>query len=200
MTGVLRGHFLAPSSEDAILGMEGCVPHGADNGGSFLLTLRSGKWLLVWWKEAIITEHCRRVRGGDGRDLLVCEGAHDGQGNWDRYLGLLDLKAPKVDWESVFFQVNDTVGACGFGPESEPTIRAYIDRVDFTSQGLTVEAWYGRINPTSQQLEECRHSFEQTKLYDQVPMKPYSIDFLFDGKTYRVAPASRAAAALFQGK
>lgn len=48
VTGVLRGHFLAPSSEDAILGMEGCVPHGADNGGSFLLTLRSGKWLLVW--------------------------------------------------------------------------------------------------------------------------------------------------------
>src|SRR5579863_9934792 len=50
ITGVLRGHFLAPDSDDAVLSENGCQPHVADWGGSFLLTREAGGWKELWFK------------------------------------------------------------------------------------------------------------------------------------------------------
>src|SRR5580692_3692921 len=46
---ITLGHFLAPTSEDAVLWMRGCEPHMLNFGGTILLTRKSQKWSMLWY-------------------------------------------------------------------------------------------------------------------------------------------------------
>ena len=200
VTSVLRGHFLAGNSDDAVLGTEGCEAHSNEWGGSILLTRTSGAWRQVRYEGGMRTERCHRVRAVDGRDLALCEIIHAAQGNLARQLALEDLNAPKPMWDHPILEVEDTVRSCGelaAGAESpEPAVRAYIERVEFTARGMSVYARYGKRPLTEAELEECGHGRSDFR----IPTKPYHIEFLFDGKTYQIATQSRAAARIFEGK
>jgi len=50
LTGVTRGHFLSPTSDDAVLSAEGCEPHVANFGGTILLTRSFQGWVMEWYK------------------------------------------------------------------------------------------------------------------------------------------------------
>jgi hypothetical protein len=45
---VTRGHFLSPTSDDAVLWVEGCEPHSENFGGTILLTRNFQGWALEW--------------------------------------------------------------------------------------------------------------------------------------------------------
>jgi hypothetical protein len=71
VNAVTRGHFLAPSSEDAVLSTGGCESV-FEFGGTILLTRRSRRWKMLWYQEGILTSQCRKVPLRDRREILVC--------------------------------------------------------------------------------------------------------------------------------
>lgn len=196
---VTFGHFLSPESDDALVSMEGCASHASGFGGSYLLTKNAGAWNVFWYRQSILTEHCHIVTRRDRRQELVCENSDTHQGVADRLLYLEDLTAPDTPGANRLFGVLDTTCAPGSDP---PTIHSFISRVEFTPAGMTVYANFGELTLTPDQIKKSRQLgetvFKDACVHVDIPTKLYEIEFLFDGVTYHVVPASRSAAEIFQ--
>lgn len=201
VTAVTRGHFLSPTSEDAVLSMVGCEPHSMNFGGTILLTRRSGKWSMLWYKAGVPTDRCHKVTHGDGREVLVCLGTYGGQGgNWAS-LYLEDLSAPTqaLMAGNSFFDAYDNTIACGYGEDD--LIRSHIDRVEFLElkvNGLpviSVTASFGKKLMTPADVDACG----DRRASVLPPVKSYRIEFFFDGHGYAYSPSTEAVAQIFKG-
>jgi len=93
--GVIFGHFLSPTSEDAAVNCFGCGGHAELFGGTLLLTKAAGNWKPVWYKAGVITRHCRRVPLASGRQILFCEEPDGGMGHSIHGLYSVDFMNPK---------------------------------------------------------------------------------------------------------
>ena len=91
---VTRGHFLSPPSDDVALWMIGCEPHSENWGGTILLTRRSRKWTMLWYKAGVATAECHKVKLRDGREILVCLSGGGTQGYLTTQLYVEDLRDP----------------------------------------------------------------------------------------------------------
>jgi hypothetical protein len=118
--GVIYGHFLAPGSEDAIVGAAGCEPRAAGYGGSYLLTRKDGRWRIDWYKPGIITS----------------------QGVISETLFTLDL-AGREPQRDLFFSTYDTTGAILL--DRGPVRRSNIESIAFDGSALTVVANLGIV-------------------------------------------------------
>ena len=78
---ITRGHFLSPTSSDAVVFTQGCEPHALNFGGSIVLTRGSDRWEKSWYKAGVETSNCHKVQLTGGREILVCMGDYGGQGN-----------------------------------------------------------------------------------------------------------------------
>jgi hypothetical protein len=160
---VFSGHFVSPSTEDALVSGSGCASHGDDFGGSFLLTKQGLSWHKVRYVSGLIAFDCHKLTGSDGRDRLICGQADSWQG--DEYSSVcihdpgVDLiKTDTLDAQfargfaldnrgDCFFRVEDTTGGMGRSFQ-----RGFIQRVEFTGVALThqtriiVFARLGRAN------------------------------------------------------
>ena len=67
LEAVTLGRFLSPTSEDAVLWMTGCEPHSLNFGGTILLTKRSNRWSMLWYKAGVQTARCHKAATGDER-------------------------------------------------------------------------------------------------------------------------------------
>jgi hypothetical protein len=197
---IIRGHFLSPTSDDAVLSMLGCESHSFNFGGTTLFTRKSGKWTKLWYKGGVPTENCHRVRLKRGREILVCLGESGGQGFQSSVLYIEDLLSPKgalmADYRAKFFSINDTVATCGYDFENEskplPIKHGFIERVAFqnaadgTLLGLSVFARQGERTLTLDQVQACIDENSPAKphrgLTFDPPTKPYRVDFKFDGE------------------
>lgn len=208
---ITRGHFLSPTSDDAVLSMSGCEPHSSNFGGTILLTRQSGRWTKLWYRAGVPTDNCHRAKLQSGREVLVCLGGWGAQGGVSMELYIEDLLDPKealmADHGPTFFGVDDTVGTCGEDPEDElktfPVNRGYIGRVKFQNtadgsvQGLSVFGRHGQRSMTVAQVKACINEQLPGKphrgLNFNPPTKPYRVDFKFDGKRMvRVGSSSGA--------
>jgi hypothetical protein len=201
---VTLGHFLSPTSQDAVLSMDGCEPHSANFGGTILLTRRSQGWSMLWYKSGVDTLRCHKVALRDGREILVCIGEYGGQGNVWTELYVEDLLSPTpalMAGKAGFFSAYDNTFTCGqMGDETFPIIRSHIDRVEFISTrrgevpAVTVTATFGKKSPTPDVVKAC-----MAKEHSALPAaKRYRIDFFFDGSEYRPAQSSIDAAGVFE--
>ena len=206
---VTRGHFLSPESDDAVLAMLGCEPHSENFGGTILLTKRSQRWTMLWYKAGVPTESCHEARLPNEREILVCIGGYGGQGSVSTVLYVEDLLSPSATLMAghagAFFEVLDTVATCGWNLEDEskpfPLTRNYIERVDFRTrpdgsiQGLTVFARRGERSMTEAEVEACSDEQSLNKPHKGInfspPTKPYRVDFTFDGRTFRRVTATK---------
>src|SRR5580704_9247500 len=160
---VFFGHFVSPSSEDALVSGSGCESHADDFGGSFLLTKQGLSWHKVRYVAGLIAFDCHKLTGSDGRDRLICGQADSWQG--DEYSSVcihdpgVDLiKTDTLDAQfargfaldnrgDCFFRVEDTTGRMGRSFQ-----RGFIQRVEFAGIALrrptriTVFARMGRVN------------------------------------------------------
>lgn len=200
LLGITRGHFLSSDSDDAALAMTGCEGGYNNYGGTILLTRRSEKWTMLWYKGGVPTGRCHRAKLQGGREILVCLQEYGGQGNeWtDVYLEdlLMPLTAGMAGREGTVLSVFDNSSTCGWNPQDEAKpvhiTRGSIDRVqirtalDGTFRGLTVFARSGERDMTVSQVEACTDELNPRKphlgLDFNAPTKPYRIDFKFDGK------------------
>ena len=92
--GVIYGHFLGPTSDDAAVSGWSAETHPMLWGGTLLLTKRNGTWDPVWYKSSAITHSCRKFGTPTGKDILLCEEEDAGMGAQVHYLYSLDLTKP----------------------------------------------------------------------------------------------------------
>jgi hypothetical protein len=198
-TMVTRGHFLSPKSDDVLLALFACEPHSAHLGSTALLTREGGAWKRLWRKPGLITDHCHRMPLRGGRQILVCELVEGAPGMTWRALYVVDvLHEPDVprDYydDHAIFSAAESIPCSGPSDVvGEPITRAYIERVEFhprpsgDGENMTVFAQYGKTAMTTEMITACSGP----------PTKPYRIDFLFDGRAYKVAAHSSSALRAF---
>jgi hypothetical protein len=209
---VTHGHFLSESSEDAALSMEGCEPHSENFAGTILLSRHDHRWVMDWYKQGLVTDQCHKIRLDSGREILACMGQFGAQGFARTELYIADLLSPTgslmAGGGGEFFHVSDTTGTCGSDLMNNANVdritRTVIDRVEFRGVLLSVTAEFGQKQGTLEEVQRCIGEMNAggfrapPKFWP--PTKTYRIDFVFDGKTYRVAPASAGSARIFAAR
>ena len=218
LNSVARGHFLSPSSDDAMLSTSGCEPHTMNFGGTILLTRRSQGWAMLWYKAGVDTSLCHKLPLPTGREILVCMGEYGAQGNETTSLNVEDLLRPTGNFMAEernghIFSVDDTTLTCGdySGDESDPgpIIRGYIEKVTFeTSPGggigtLSIVAHHGERAMTPKEVRKCLAEQTPGIAPDPAaeflpPTKRYRINFLFDGTHFKPAPWNAVTARVFR--
>lgn len=195
---VTLGHFVSATSEDAALSTAGCEPHStATWGGTILLTRRSGRWTMLWYKGGVDTDRCHKAQLSDSREILVCIGSYGGQGNVKTLLFVEDMLAPVatlMTGEGHFFEAIDDVIGCGWNASDEskpdPVTRTNIEKIEFVrdSQGRSVVSVSGQTGERRMTADEAKKCWESTNpMAFAPPTKPYHLDFVFDGKDYKPA-------------
>jgi hypothetical protein len=212
LESVTFGHFLSPTSEDAALWITGCESHASNFGGAILLTRKSGKWSMLWYKSAIQTATCHKVTRRDRREILVCIGTSGAQGNNATTLYVEDLLDPRPTLmagganDGTFFGALDDTATCGWQAEPNPPsplIRSHIDRIQFSAgiepgadaPSITVFAGFGKKQMTREEVRSC---IEDRNLAVLPPMKSYRMDFQYSGSGYKPAPASVDTVRVFE--
>jgi hypothetical protein len=190
--GILFGHFLSPTSEDAAINCYACEGHPNLWGGTLLLTKESGKWRPVWYKAGVITRHCRRISLATGRQILLCEATDGGMGHSSRGLYVVDFTRPEFAWRSVVLMADSYSSLWLGGVQSQ-----FIDRVSFdeTATGdplVRVFARSGRIK-----LRPEDQAGVDGESLPKPRISKYEIDFRLDGNKFKVTPETAAAGRLF---
>jgi hypothetical protein len=190
---VTLGHFLSPTSEDAVVSTDGCEPHASNWGGSVLLTRRAEKWRMIWYTPGLQTSRCHKVQLKGSREILVCLGESGGQRNIWAQIYAEDIARPQpalmgTDSPGIFEVLDDTA----FCATNKPyTLKhAVIEKVEFTDVAMSVVFSQGARPTTPADAEACKAS--RPKLLP--PMHRYRMDFLFDGHNYKPTPSSAALA------
>jgi hypothetical protein len=184
---VTYGHFLAPTSEDALVGGFGCEPHVNLMSGSYLFTKAGPSWRKVWYNAGELADDCKKLTGSDGRDRLVCEGSDMHQGVADWFLYWIDPgRDPRKEENGpleLFFGVNDTLGSCVYLPGGA-IATGKIESVSFVpspapSVRILVTARVGKAEVPDKAMESC-HPGPQNRLAITTVQRNY--DFVFDGR------------------
>jgi hypothetical protein len=192
--GVVYGHFLSPTSEDALVSGDAGESRPEGSGGSLLLTKKENEWVPVWYKSAIISRYCRRVQLETGRHILLCENEDGGMGHRYHDLFVLDPLAP-ADWrDSALLTADSFVDQC------HEDQRQSIERIVAPRQlqhgrvGLTVYARSGRQILKGSRRKACI----ENRPIPPPAMRSYKLDFVFDGARFQIAPWSTDGATAFR--
>jgi hypothetical protein len=198
---VLFGHFVSPSSDDALVSGIGCGDHANGSGGSFLLTRSSSGWQLMNYGPGRIANDCAKLRALGGRDLLVCGTSFGHSQIGESFLYLLDPAdsdfRKRVDGLDIFFMVNDSLSGCtamlnGLAQSGR------IDRVALSrpsSAGaveITIDAQLGQAVISEAALNDCQNRAKPGDDVFQPKMKTEARRFVFtfDGKAVRPDPGN----------
>src|SRR5580658_3765962 len=199
---VFSGHFVSPSSEDALVSGSGCASHGDDFGGSFLLTKQGLSWHKVRYVAGLIAFDCHKLTGFDGRDRLICGKADGWQG--DEYSsvclhdpGVDPIKTDTLDAQfarghaldnrgDCFFHVEDTTG--GMGKSFQ---RGFIQRVEFAGIALTHQTRiivFARLGRANVPEDVVMKSATGAGPNPNIATLPRRYEFIFDGAKVLPAP------------
>ena len=180
------GHFTSAQDDNLILDGTGCDSHANNLGGSFVFKIVAGKARLVRYNPGLITDECHKFDFTDGRNYLICRGGWFGQGEADATVFMAIFDAIGKGVVSNLISVRDTTGTCGDSPQL--VRESDIKEIEFSPAdsaqitGLTITATFGNVR--------C----SQVEAKSKKPMvKSYEIEYVFDGKRFKVTPASRAA-------
>lgn len=186
--GVIFGHFLSPTSEDAAVNCFACDGHAELYGGTLLLTKKSGEWEPVWYKAGVITRHCRRVSLATERQILFCEETDGGMGHRIHGLYTVDFTNPTFAWDSVVLMADSYSEVMLGGVQRQSIERVVFEDAAGGEVLVRVYAVHGRI--------KLRPDYEGKRL--PVPkVSSHEIDFRLVGKTFKATPETAAVAKLF---
>lgn len=189
----MPGHLTSARADNLILDADGCEPHSNNYGGSYVFAIEGGKARLMRYNAGLITDQCHKFAYADGRDYLICRSGWGGQGEADEFVSMVTFAGMGKGTETILLSVRDTTGECQ-GALIEVARKSEIKNTRFTPAdaaqitGLTIEATLGSVS--------CASFDEEGKLkpgVKQPVVKSYDVEFAFDGKQFKVTPASRAA-------
>jgi hypothetical protein len=206
---VTLGHFTSPISETLLLSGVGCEPHSLSSGGTFVFVLELDRPRLLDYREGLITEDCQKLPLRDHRDFLVCADRWGAQGYEASYLyGVVFDSTGKSTVQAVF-ETDDNVGTCGadadgnfLGPVQQSSIKAVRFR-NLNAPGpleMLVTVALGKRVLTEAESAACLKRIDNPGRGDTLPpvgTKDYQLQFLFDGRWFGAARASRATRKLF---
>jgi hypothetical protein len=195
------GHFVSPSSEDALLSGSGCESHADDFGGSFLLTKQGLSWHKVRYVAGLIAFDCHKLTGSDGRDRLICGQADSWQGDQISSVCIHDpgvdlIKTDTLDAQFARGRALDNRGDCFFGVEDttggmgKSFQRGFIQRVEFAgiaSRHLTRIIVFARLGRANVPEEVVMKGATGAGPNPNIATLPRRYEFTFDGA--RVLPA-----------
>jgi len=186
--GVIFGHFLSPTSQDAAINGFGGEGHPELYGGTLLLTKQAEAWKPVWYKAGVITRHCRRVSLATGRQILFCEETDGGMGQSIHGLYSVDLTNPRFVWHSVVLMADSYSSLMLGGVQAQSIDRVSFEQTEQSNLLVRVYARHGRI--------DLRPDYPNESL--PIPkLSNYEVDFQLDGAVFKVTPETSASAKLF---
>lgn len=186
--GVIFGHFLSLTSDDAAINFFGCDGHAELYGGTLLLTKAAGNWKPVWYKAGVITRHCRRVSLRSGRQILFCEEPDGGMGHSIHGLYSVDFTNPKFAWDSVVLMADSYSSPMLGGVQVQSIDRVSFDVTPQSGLLIRVYARYGRV--------DLRPDYSGESL-PKPKVSSYEVDFRLDGDMFKATPETSASAKLF---
>lgn len=189
------GHFTSPHDDNLLLDGTGCDSDESNHGGSFMFTLKSGKPRLLKYNKGLVTSECHKFAYPDSRDFLVCQGGWylQGEGHETVFMASFDAVGKSVTTD--LLSTMDRTGTCGSDPADTSVVQdSDIKNIRFSGEpgksaeitAMTITATLGNVRCSQANTEN-----KTGKLPGSV--KAYEVEFLFDGKHFKVAPASRAA-------
>lgn len=110
--GIIYGHFLSATSEDAVVSGWSAETHPYLWNGTLLLTKSNGKWKPLWYKSAVLTHSCGKAPMPSGREVLFCEAEDAGMGHVYHYVFWVDLTAPVIWQQSLLSVANSYTSSC----------------------------------------------------------------------------------------
>ena len=184
------GHFLSPTSEDALVSGSGCEPHSNGMSGAYLFTRERSSWRKVWYGAGENASDCKKLTRSDGRDVLICEGQDMHQGVGDSFLYLLDPgQDPSRRADNtldIFLGLDDSLGSCTQLPDGT-VVAGAIESVALSpasapnTMRITVTARLGKAAIPARILDDCNQSNFTVRPAIATVVRSY--EFLFDGKT-----------------
>jgi hypothetical protein len=181
------GHFTSPQDDNLLLDGARCDSHASNWGGSFMFTVKSGEVRLLKYDRGLHTDECHKFAFPDGRDFLICRGGSTYQGESTEMIFMAAFDAAGSGVTTKLISAMDTANTClgeiKFSPAESGRSQSPGKSVEIT--GLTITAMQGTT--------DCAASQNATAGKLRRNIKSYEIEFLFDGKNFTVAPASRVA-------
>jgi hypothetical protein len=189
--GINEGHFTSPQDDVLILDGAGCDSHAQNWGGSLVFTVTAGQPKLLRYDKGLRTNQCTKLSYANGQDFLVCRSGWGGQGEAYDNVMVSRFDATGKDKTADVLRTEDTTGTCAPNFDSTVIQMSGISAIHFTPRdsgvvtGMTVTVAYGK--PTCAQYADA---FD--KKTTPAAVKPYQIEFTFDGKQFSVAAKSQA--------
>lgn len=184
---VLLGSFTHSGATEAAVEVTGCEAHVNNFGGTVLLEKLGTSWEFKRYVPGEVGLN-RIYKLKDGRTLALYQGGWTGQGEITVWLGTYDFAIPgERAWHKLISMNDSTMNAC-----TQPTVRSSsiesirLEDVDHDGvPDLRVFVRWGSFKVPKGYQGNCDKEFKPP----QAPL--HEIDFLFDGKQFHVAPASR---------
>jgi hypothetical protein len=185
------GHFTSPQDDNLILDGSGCDSHAKNFGGSYLFAIRDGKAHLLRYNPGLITDQCHKFGFEDGRNFLVCRGGWTGQGESIENVSVVSFDASGRGTQKFLLSTSDLSGSCS-GDDAQIVRQSEITGIEFEPKdsekitGMKVTANLGKV-PCSKASSAAKRAKPAGNL------KSYTVEFLFDGHLFQVAPGSADA-------
>jgi hypothetical protein len=210
---VILGHFRSAAGEEAIvIGDDGKLVFAAKSNAQWLVLSLAGTGFydLPGVREGT----CLRRKARSGREFLLCESSVDLTGGQAGYALSSVMFEPVTSPQggqrpSLSYSLRtrelllaaDTTGSCWGGKAQKAEVQK-VEVRDLNADGLediSITATIGFFEMTGPLIKQCEAARrgDASALYPQPSaVKSLRIDYLFNGLSYVLAPASRAAAVL----
>jgi hypothetical protein len=184
---LLTGAFTRAGSKEVLAEFFGCEPHVYNFGGTLILDQAGPTLKRVRWVPGPIGL-VRTYRLTSGRDLVLSQGGYTGQGISTGWVSTYDFAKREPEVQTLVSIEDESGNAC----QAERIKTGYISKLEFPDLNgdgkpdLRVTVRSGVAKVPARYRVNCDEDFK--------PPEPpaYTIDFLFDGKSFHVAPSSAA--------
>lgn len=185
---VLKGSFTRPGTKELLAEFFGCEPHASNFGGTLLLDESGPKIKRVRYLPGIVGI-VRTYRLASGKDIVISQGGYTGQGESTGWVSTYDFSSKPDPAEHMLIRVDDnSLNYC----ERDRVKIDYLSKLEFQDLNgdgrpdLRVAVTYGNVKVPARFQGHCDMEWEGPTL------PQYTIDFLFDGTTFHVTPATAA--------
>jgi hypothetical protein len=183
------GSFTAPKAQEALVTIVGCEPHVNSWLGTVLLRKIKGRWKRVRYDAAVDVGNCLKFPYQSGVTLLVCESGWTGQGVTLQSINAIYVGASKTN-SKILQLVTNNAGAC-LPTRDEVSIINW-KQSDANDDGRADLMLTVSESHVSQQ-DGCQDASNPTSGKTVLT----TLNYLFDGVRFTVAPGSKKAAACF---
>jgi len=185
------GHFTSAKDDDLLIDGMGCDSHAMSWGGTYVFSLKEGKPSLLQYDKGLDTSQCFKAANPDGRDFLVCRTGSTFQGQTSETIFVANFDSKGNSDTANLLTVTNAEGACDASTTEyaeNPDIRdvkfTYNDSKALT--GLTITAAAKVVKCPS--VKNGKASGKPSS-----SVKVFELGFVFDGRTFNVAPGSMPA-------